>query len=111
MFSLASRLRKAGCKTAILSNTELPLVGIINKQKYDAFDITSCPASKARPNLEEKFTTSLSLGSVFLPGQALFIDDKPENIDGAKQAGLQTILFEGIEKLKKELAGFFPNIV
>ena len=29
MFSLASRLRKAGCKTAILSNTEKPVVAIL----------------------------------------------------------------------------------
>ena len=111
MFSLASRLRKTGCKTAILSNTEMPVVEIINKQKYDSFDITvlSCLEGMAKPGKGIYNLTLNRLG--VLAGQALFIDDKPENIDGAKQAGLQTILFKTIEKFKKEIAGFFPNIV
>ena len=111
MFSLASRLRKAGCKTAILSNTEMPVVQIINKQKYDSFDITvlSCLEGIAKPGKE---IYDLALDRLGIPaGQALFIDDKPENIEGAKQAGLQTIFFKTIEKFKKEIAGFFPNIV
>jgi epoxide hydrolase-like predicted phosphatase len=111
MFSLASRLRKAGCKTAILSNTEKPVVEIINKQKYDAFDITvlSCLEGTAKPGRK---IYDLTLDRLGIPaGQALFIDDKQENIEGAKQAGLQTILFKNTEKFKKDIAGFFPNIV
>jgi putative hydrolase of the HAD superfamily len=111
MFSLASRLRKAGCKTAILSNTEKPVVEIINKQKYDAFDVTvlSCLEGTAKP---ERKIYDLTLYRLGIPArQALFIDDKQENIDGAKQAGLQTILFKSTEKFKKDIAGFFPNIV
>ncbi|MGD0551868.1 MAG: HAD family phosphatase [Sedimentisphaerales bacterium] len=111
MFSLASRLRKAGCKTAILSNTEKPVVEIINKQKYDAFDVTilSCLEGTAKPGRK---IYDLALDQLGIPArQTLFIDDKPENIDGAKQAGLQTILFKNTEKFKKDMAGFFPNIV
>ena len=111
MFSLASRLRKAGCKTAILSNTEMPVVEIINKQKYDAFDVTvlSCLEGTVKP---ERQIYDLALDRLGIPAnQTLFIDDKPENIEGAKQAGLQTILFKTIEKFKKDIAGFFPNIV
>jgi putative hydrolase of the HAD superfamily len=111
MFSLASRLRKAGCKTAILSNTEKPVVEIINKQKYDAFDVTvlSCLEGTAKP---ERKIYDLTLDRLGIPaGQALFIDDKQPNIDGAKQAGLQTILFENTCNFKKEIAGLFPNIV
>jgi epoxide hydrolase-like predicted phosphatase len=111
MFSLASRLRKAGCKTAILSNTEMPVVQIINKQKYDAFDVTvlSCLEGIAKPGRE---IYDLTLDQLGIPaGQTLFIDDKQENIEGAKQAGLQTILFETIEKFKKDIARLIPNIV
>jgi putative hydrolase of the HAD superfamily len=111
MFRLAGQLRKAGCKTAILSNTEMPVVEIINKQKYDAFDITvlSCLEGIAKPGRK---IYDLALARLNVPArQALFIDDKPENIDGAKQAGLQTILFKTIEKFKKDIAGFFPNVV
>ena len=111
MFSLASRLRQAGCKTAILSNTEMPVAELINKLKYDTFDITvlSCLEGTAKPR---KKIYDLALARLGIPaGQTLFIDDKPENIDGAKQAGLQTILFKTIKNFKKEIAGFFPNIV
>ena len=54
MFSLAGNLRKAGCKTAILSNTEMPVVQIINKQIYDSFDVTvlSCLEGIAKPGRE-----------------------------------------------------------
>ena len=111
MFSLASRLRKAGCKTAILSNTEMPVVEIINKQKYDAFDVTvlSCLEGTAKPGRKIYDLTLNRLG--IQARQALFIDDKPENIEGAKQAGLQTIFFKIIENFKKDIARLFPNIV
>jgi epoxide hydrolase-like predicted phosphatase len=111
MFSLAGRLRKSGCKTAILSNTEMPVVEIINKQKYDSFDVTvlSCIEGIAKPGREIYDLTINRLG--IAARQALFIDDKPENIDGAKRAGLQTILFKSTKNLKKDIAGFFPNIV
>ena len=111
MFSLAGRLRKAGYKTAILSNTEMPVVAIINKQKYDSFDVTvlSCLEGMAKPGREIYDFTLNRLG--VSAQQTIFIDDKPENIEGAKRAGLQTIFFETIEKFKKDIAGFFPDIV
>lgn len=107
MFSLASRLRKAGCKTAILSNTEMPVVEIINKQRYDAFDITvlSCLEGTAKPGRK---IYDLALNRLGVSArQALFIDDKPENIEGAKQAGLQTILFKSVNQFKKDMANTF----
>jgi putative hydrolase of the HAD superfamily len=111
MFSLAGRLRKSGCKTAILSNTEMPVVQIINKQKYDSFDVTvlSCLEGMIKPGREIYDLAVNRLG--VSAGKALFIDDKPENVEGAKRAGLQTIFFETLEKFKKDLSGFFPNIV
>ncbi len=111
MFSLASRLKRAGCKTAILSNTEKPVVELINKLKYDVFDVTvlSCLEGTAKPGRK---IYDLTLDRLGIPArQALFIDDRQANIDGAKQAGLQTILFKNTEKFKKDMAGFFPDIV
>jgi len=111
MFSLASRLRKAGCKTAILSNTEKPVVEIINKQKYNDFDVTilSCLEGTAKPGRK---IYDLTLDRLRIPArQALFIDDKQENIDGAKQVGLQTIIFENTCNFKKDIARLFPNLV
>jgi HAD superfamily hydrolase (TIGR01509 family) len=37
------------------------------------------------------------------PAEAVFIDDKPRCIKGARKAGLKTILFESIYQVKDEL--------
>jgi putative hydrolase of the HAD superfamily len=111
MVTLVLNLRKAGCKTAIISNTEMPVVKIIDKQICDYMDVTvlSCMEGMAKPGREIYEITLNRLG--ISAEQTLFIDDKQENIEGAKQVGLQTILFKTIEKFKKDIAGFFPNIV
>ncbi|APF20570.1 HAD family hydrolase [Caldithrix abyssi] len=36
----------------------------------------------------------------FAPEVCLFIDDREVNVQGAKKAGMQAVLFEGVEKLK-----------
>ena len=38
------------------------------------------------------------------PTQSVFIDDDLEYVSAAKNAGLNTILFEGAEQVKNELA-------
>jgi len=86
MFSLAARLRKNGCKTALLSNTEAPAM----------------QEGTRKPEREIYELTVRRLGS--RAGQSVFIDDKPEYINGAKEAGLNTILFENISQLENTLA-------
>jgi len=38
------------------------------------------------------------------PAHTLFIDDAPANVEGARQAGWNAVLFTGAEKLKSDLA-------
>lgn len=40
------------------------------------------------------------------PSRSLFIDDAPANVEGARQAGWQAVLFTGAEKLTADLKGF-----
>lgn len=111
LFLLAGRLRKAGFKTALLSNTEKPAVELIHRQKYDVFDTTvfSCIEGTAKP---ERKIYEIALDRLSTPAEnALFIDDKQEFIAGAKQTGLNTILFKSDEQFKKDLAGFGINVV
>jgi epoxide hydrolase-like predicted phosphatase len=111
LFTLAGRLQQAGCKTAILSNTEKPAVELIRKQKYDVFDVEvfSCLEGITKP---DRKIYDLTLDRLRIPaGQTLFIDDRQDFIDGAKQAGLQTILFKNVNQLKKDLAGLSLNVV
>ncbi len=104
MFSLAARLRKNGYKTALLSNTEAVAMQYFYQLQYDMFDVLvfSCAEGTRKPEKKIYELTIQKLGSQ--PGQSVFIDDKPEYINGAKEAGLNTILFENINQLKNALA-------
>jgi putative hydrolase of the HAD superfamily len=105
MFSLASGLGKKGYKTAFLSNTEEPAMQYFHQFGYDMFDVLvfSCAEGTSKPERRIYELTIQRLGSA--AGQSVFIDDKAEYIDGAKQAGLKTILFESISQVKSELTG------
>jgi epoxide hydrolase-like predicted phosphatase len=104
MFSLVARLRKNGYKTALLSNTEAPAIQFFYQLQYDMFDVLvfSCAEGMRKPEREIYELTVRRLGS--RAGQSVIIDDKPEYINGAKEAGLNTILFENISQLENTLA-------
>jgi len=109
MFIVAARLRKNGYKTALLSNTEAVAMQYFYQLQYDMFDVLvfSCAEGTRKPEKKIYELTIQRLGSQ--PGQSVFIDDKPEYINGAKEAGLNTILFRNVEQVKNELAGLFIN--
>lgn len=103
MFSLAGGLGTKGYKTAFLSNTEKPAMQFFHRFGYDMFDVLvfSCAEGTRKPERRIYELTVQRLGSE--AEQSVFIDDKPEYINGAKQAGLNTILFENISQVKNEL--------
>jgi len=104
VFALASALRNKGYKTAFLSNTELPAMDFFHQLRYDMFDVLvfSCAEGTQKPEREIYEVTVEKLGSA--PEQAVLIDDKPQFIKGAQQAGLNGILFENLEQVKGDLA-------
>jgi epoxide hydrolase-like predicted phosphatase len=104
MFCLAAGLRESGYKTGFLSNTEKPAMQYFHQQDYDMFDVAvfSCAEGMSKP---DRRIYELTIQRLRLkPEQSVFIDDKPEYINGAEQAGLKTILFESIDQVKDELA-------
>jgi len=104
MFGLAKRLRAAGYRTALLTNTEKPVMGFFARQVDGLFDVYvfSCVEGTAKPHRRIYELTLDRLGAK--AQETVFIDDRQDYIDGGKRAGLVTILFEGIEQLKNELA-------
>jgi len=104
MFSVAALLQENGYRTAVLSNTEVPAMRYFHQLQYDMFDVLvfSCAEGIRKPERKIYDLTVEKLGSQ--PAQSVLIDDKPEYIDGAKQAGLNTIIFRNIEQVKNELA-------
>ena len=106
VFNLVKTLKVAGYKTGFLSNTEMPCYDFFHKQGYDMFDVTlfSCCEKLIKPSRQIYFSAVERLN--IQPGQVVFIDDKPEYTQGAKQAGLNVIQFENITQVKQQLAYF-----
>ena len=103
MFALVRVLQKNGYKTALLSNTEPPAMRFFHQQGYEMFDVCvfSCAEGTVKPERKIYEMALKRLG--VKPDEAVFTDDREDYIDGAKEAGLNTILFEGAEQVKKEL--------
>ncbi|MCK4850194.1 MAG: HAD family phosphatase [Phycisphaerae bacterium] len=110
VFALAGSLRANGYKTAILSNTEIPAVEYFNEKEYGYFDVAvfSCSQGTMKP---ERRIYELTLEKLNLqPKEAVFIDDKPEYVEGANKVGLNTILFRNIEQVKNRLRTYSVRI-
>ncbi len=104
VFSLASKLHNKGYKTALLSNTEAPAMRYFHGLNYDMFDqlIFSCAHRTAKP---EKKIYEVTVDKLATEAQhSVLIDDKLEYTNGAKEAGLNAILFKSIDQVKNELA-------
>jgi len=111
MFSMAASLQENGYRTAVLSNTEVPAMQHFHLQRYEMFDVPvfSCLEGVKKPDREIYELTLEKLGTG--PGQSVFIDDKPEYINGAKEVGINTVLFQDIDQVKDELNRLGVKIV
>ena len=93
-------------KTALLSNAwdDLRTVLQRNWDISDAFDemIISAEVGIAKPD-PRIFRIAIERLGV-LPGEAVFVDDFIENIESAKAFGLETIHFQGNQRLYSDLA-------
>ena len=103
MFTMASILHGKGYKTALLSNTELPAVDFFHGQGYEMFDVLvfSCEEGMMKPERRIYELTLERLSSQV--ESSVFIDDRLDYIQGAKDMGLHAILFESIAQVKDEL--------
>ncbi|MBI3619575.1 HAD family phosphatase [Candidatus Roizmanbacteria bacterium] len=103
VLDLIGLLKKQGYELAILSNTEPPVRELFVTRKFPHFShaVYSCEVGMMKPNRDIYDYTLSKLG--VKPQEAVFIDDKQENIAGAKKAGIPTIIFTDIKTLKTEL--------
>ena len=94
--ALAREAKAAGSKIAVLSNMTSELLGILRGkfEWLDEFDVRiwSCEKGYAKPD-EVIYRTCLEqLGCV--PERSLFFDDRPQNVEAARQVGIDAHLFE-----------------
>ncbi|MBP8304292.1 MAG: HAD family phosphatase [Phycisphaerae bacterium] len=104
MFDLVVRLRGKGCRTALLSNTEPPCVRHLRGLGDHPFDVLvfSCVEGVCKP---DRRIYERALKRLGVSGQeAVFVDDRPEFVEGARQVDLRAVLFEGAGPLQARLA-------
>lgn len=105
MVDWAGRLRASGFKTAILSNMEWDMVVYLRTSCswLDNFDCQtfSCETRSIKPDEAIYRHCLLSLGVP--PGEALFIDDRDENVEAARKVGLKAIRFESADQVRATL--------
>lgn len=104
MAALVERVQ-ARCATAMLSNTssshfekaahECATVQLV-RRRFLSYEIGT---AKPDPVIYKHVIDSLGVP----PGEILFIDDLKENIDGAREAGMNGIIFTDIERLERDL--------
>ena len=111
VFSLASDLKGRGYKIGLLSNTEEGAVRYFQEQGYEMFDVTvfSCREGTRKPE-RRIYEIALKRLGVF-PQEAIFIDDNEEFVKGAREVGMEAILYTGTQALKDALNSLLGELV
>ena len=100
-----ARIHSRGIKTAILSNMQTDMATHVRRSFawLSNFDhqLFSCELRAIKPD-PVIYRHSLSLLKT-APAETIFVDDREENIQAARAAGIQGILFESVAQLRKDL--------
>lgn len=106
MISLAGELRQSGIKTGILSNM---LTDMLEKLRAEVgwlslFDVQvySCELGLVKP--EEAIYARLVEEMGVAASRTLFVDDFAPNVEAARRAGLQAVVFESELQVRSYLA-------
>jgi putative hydrolase of the HAD superfamily len=117
MLEWVRRVQAAGIKTAVLSNMGEDLLVYMreNFRWLDRFhQLTwSCELNVIKP-MAEIYTHTLESLNVHA-NEALFLDDRAENVAGARVVGIHALLFRGVDALQADLeregwAGQLPPV-
>ena len=107
MIEWAKRLQRAGVRTGILSNLgDAMQMGVLRKFEWlaDFNHRTWSHALKiAKP--EAEIYRHAAEGLKTEPAAILFVDDKIENIEAARSAGMQALQYTDHEAFRKDLSG------
>ncbi|MBT9330435.1 HAD family hydrolase [Paracidobacterium acidisoli] len=105
MLAWVEALQKAGVPTAILSNMGEDLLRYMRQEFawLAAFDhhTWSCEVGLIKPDPAIYTWTCEKIGVP--PQEALFLDDRAENVEAAKTVGLYAIQFRNVDQLRVEL--------
>jgi putative hydrolase of the HAD superfamily len=100
----AAQLRAQGLRLGLLSNLPAPLGQHLRETRTLLYRFDHVTFSfelgvvKPQPAIYEDATRGLGVA----PGEALFLDDRPENVEGARAVGLHAELFVSWEKFEQD---------
>jgi putative hydrolase of the HAD superfamily len=103
MWRLAADFRASGGATAFLSNGVPEMMARVRADRplADYFDVVlvsyEVGYTKPDPRIYELCLARLGVP----PAAALFVDDRPENVEGAKRLNIGTVLFRGDESVEE----------
>jgi epoxide hydrolase-like predicted phosphatase len=103
VIDIIMRLKKKGYKLALLSNAIKVFSEERKEWSHQMFDVTiiSCDVNMRKP---EKQIYDLTVQKLRLnPKECILIDDRMSNVEGAKAAGLEGILFKDATQLENDL--------
>ena len=104
MEDLLARLKESGAEVHALSNYPdwyLAIEDRLGLSRYLEWTFVSCLTGVRKPDVRAYLGPAETLGRD--PSDLIFVDDRQKNIDGAIDAGLQGVLFEGAEALEAAL--------
>jgi FMN phosphatase YigB (HAD superfamily) len=103
---LVGSLRRRGYRVYLFSNTSLPHVRLLRRKRWDRlFDgfVSSCELRSMKPSATAFERALAEIGAN--PSDVVFIDDKGENVKGAKDFGIRWALrFTSLAQLKRDVA-------
>jgi len=92
-------------KVVLLTNTELEIIELFNAQPFikhfDKF-FKSVELKMMKPNPDIYLHVLKEMGCK--PSEAIFVDDKPENVEGAAKVGIKSFVYKDLATLKKDLS-------
>lgn len=99
------QIHSSGMKTALLSNMPHDMVRHV-RQKFawlDQFDHQTFSAEVTLVKPDPAIYEHSLRGVGVEPSEALFVDDKEPNVQGARAVGIRAIRFQSVEQLGNEL--------
>jgi len=112
MIAFADELRQAGLKTGILSNMLAEMLTRLRQEAawLSSFEVQvySCELGLVKPEaaIYERLVERMGVQAA----HTLFVDDLPANVEAARRAGLQAVVFESEQQLRAHLAGALPSL-
>jgi putative hydrolase of the HAD superfamily len=106
MLEWAEQIRSSGIKIGLLSNMPIEMIDYA-RQRFawlKQFDHTTFSAEVRLVKPEAGIYRHSLAGVGVAVAEALFVDDKIQNVEGARAVGLQAIQFSSVRKFRDDLA-------